>query len=57
VWSEAQERLFHIAEAQAQAEHDIFGENFGVDMLLWDAASRAGELLKRAEERAEASAE
>ena len=56
VWDEAQEKLFHLSAAQWGGE--IFGDNVGVSMLLSDAASRAEELRKRAEERArETSAE
>ena len=53
-WSDAEERLNNIAEAQSK--YGIFGKNFGVDMFLWDATSRAGELLRRTKPQVEESA-
>jgi hypothetical protein len=49
VWGEAQEKLLHLWEAATRG--NVFG-NDGVGMLLQDAWLRAGELRKRAEERA-----
>jgi hypothetical protein len=47
VWGEAQEKLHHLAEVAGE----VFG-NVGVLMLLDNAAERAGELRRRAKERA-----
>jgi len=48
VWGEAETKLDHLAQAASLGS--VFG-NLGVEMLLFDAATRATKLRKRAQER------